>query len=180
MNWHPFVSCCNNVKTQLSFLFQNFQFDITTDDSVPVDSKHYNFVFNVSNVIQSRRTESTFLEIDLFDMSVTKTNMIFRGSVVVPLAEIPEVEDKEDLKTTKCRQTQHFTRLPTLAEEWTLAKASFEVLAKRKDETSKTFVEFDEKCRKEKRIAVMPHHDDWAPGSGFILTSPVPKCFFPR
>ena len=33
---------------------------------------------------------------------------------------------------------------------------------------------------KERRIAVMPHHDDWAPGSGFILTSPVPKCFFPR
>ena len=128
-----------------------------------MDPKNYNFVFNLSDYLNVRRKQSTFLEINLFDVSVTKTNMIFRGTVLIQLSEVPTISLESDLNTDPdCRRHEVFTKIPTLPDSMTLARGSFEELSKRKDERSKKFVEFQEKCRNEKRLPIMPFHGEWA------------------
>jgi hypothetical protein len=106
--------------------------------------------------------------------------MMFRGRVVLPLADVPAVKSKTDFeKTPRCQHRRVFTQLPTLTDDYNLAKESFDELAKRKDEASKSFVDFDEKCRKEKRIVMNPLHYDWAAGSGSSFFSSG-SCLFPR
>jgi hypothetical protein len=79
--------------------------------------------------------------------------MIFRGIVLIKLSDVPTISQESDLdKNPDCRRQEIFTRIPPLPDSMSLEKDSFEELSKRKDEPSKKFVEFQEKCQNEKRF----------------------------
>jgi hypothetical protein len=79
--------------------------------------------------------------------------MIFRGIVLIKLSDVPTISQESDLdKNPDCHRKEIFTRIPPLPDSMSLEKDSFEELSKRKDEPSKKFVEFQEKCQNEKRF----------------------------
>ena len=143
-----------------------------------MDSSNYNFVFELFNLFDSRNEKTTFVELSLFDVSVTKTNMMFRGNVLFKMSQIPVVTDQEELsQNSKCNFQGIFTQIPTLTDSNNsfVGKISWDELTRRRDDLSKSFSESQEKFQKEKRIVIVPHRVEWANHQ----KSPAKSCIFP-
>ena len=144
-----------------------------------MDSSNYNFVFELFNLFDSRNEKTTFVDISLFDVSATKTNMMFRGNVLFKMSQIPMVADETELnQNPKCNFQGNFTQIPTLTSENNsfVGKISWDELSRRKDELSKSFCESQEKFQGEKRMVIVPHRSEWANHQ----RSPNKSCLFPR
>ena len=83
----------SKIKVLVLTIFLKFQFDLYDDDDrVAVESSNFNFVFDFDSKVWNAKTKnSTFLEINFFDVSRSKTNMIFRGNVLLRISDIPTI-----------------------------------------------------------------------------------------